>query len=209
MRMKSLGGWRVSCCIALVALLPWRPARADDEGCAGKVLRRHLQTLSDWSVAAVKIGAGGAQVALTREGGGRTLMLALGYNANGLNTFQTTYGEPGRSGVEPELSERLMTLYNAIDADPAVKACASMRVSDAPAPDQVYKELEGMFRGLHLKKDEGGAGLPVVPLAVAAAAVLVGIGVYLSRRKRPVAAGSAPASEPAQPTDGDAENLGS
>lgn len=214
MRMTSLGYWRASCCIFVVASLACLPARADDGGCAGKVLRRHLEALPGWSMAAVKVGAGGAQVALRREGGGRTLMLALGYNEGGLNTFQTTYGEPGRSGVDPELSEQLMALYEAIDADPAVKACASLRIADAPVPDLVYKELEAMFRGLHVKKDEGGGGLPVVPLAVAGAALLVGIGVYLSRRGRRAAAGSAPepASEPAsvtepvEPADGDAED---
>ena len=166
-------------CMLTLALSAPISATADDEGCAGATLRPHLDRLDGWSVAAFQaMPSGGVRVAMDLEDGGRTLLIAMTVGDAGVNTFQMTRGKEGDSSLAPDVAERLTAMYRAIGEDSKVLACDRLKGAPPP-PDQVYSELEELFRSLYQSSESTGAkgGVSVTLLVVVAAVVLVLAGV--------------------------------
>lgn len=183
-----------------VALGTPAPAAADDEGCAGATLRPHLDRLEGWAVAAFQVAPkGGARIVMDLEDGGRTLLIAMVVDETGVNTFQMSRGKEGDSSLGPEVSERLTAMYREIGEDKAVLACERLQ-GEPPPPDQVYAELEDLFRSLYESSEsgDGEGGVSVTLLVVVAAVVLVLAGLILARIRRRHAAEPAvlPVQEP-------------
>ena len=164
------------------------PVRADS--CADKALKRHLSELSGWKIHKITPTELGVHVSMVDASKTKTLMLALGFNENGFNTFQNTYGEEGTSGVSDDLMKQLGVIYEAIDNDQEAKNCPVLTLPADINPDQVYAQLEAEFRSFERPQSlfsSSKTGMNVVVVSLVGTLILVGVGLFLVIRRKKAA----------------------
>ena len=174
------------------------PVRADS--CADKALKRHLSELSGWKIHKITPTELGVHVSMVDASKTKTLMLALGFNENGFNTFQNTYGEEGTSGVSDDLMKQLGVIYEAIDNDQEAKNCPELRIPADVNPDQVYAQLEAEVRSFEQPQSlfsSSKTGMNVVVVSLVGTLILVGVGLFLVIRRKKAAQQSADVAQQA------------
>lgn len=192
---------------ALAAVAAALPATAATEACVDKALANALAALPGFQVAALEAG-GGARVVLKREQPPLWLMLSAGFRENGLNTFAYSRGEGSSSQVPRDVEGPLNKAWDLWANDADAKACAALRMAEAPVPEVEYGRLDKMFQALQpvadvpvpTADDPAGTGGWMVAVGIGVLALALGIAlVLLRRRKAAPPAGAKPTEPPPSP----------
>lgn len=169
-----------------------QPTQAsEDATCIRTAFAKHLNGVA---VTAISSRPGSVIVALEEPGLPGFVMLGLAVSGTQFVTFTTTRGRDGGSAVPEATLAVLNPALTDMGNDKDVIACAALARPSIPKADDVYKEIDALFRKLKPESPSApstSTNFPAGPLVGVAAillfAVFGGLAVVEMRRRKKAA----------------------